>query len=105
MQLAIWLDIRYHCLSMKQHVSVSVLKNTLLDIVRQVEKGETFEITKAGKLVARLSPATNLDDPPMLGFGKCSFKIVGDIMAPLDEEWSFDAENLLPKPPKKKKRK
>jgi prevent-host-death family protein len=90
---------------MKQLVSVSVLKNTLLDIVRQVEKGETFEITKAGKLVARLSPATNPDDPPMLGFGKGSFKIVGDIVAPIDDEWTFDAENVVPKLAKKKKRK
>jgi hypothetical protein len=41
----------------------------------------------------------------MLGFGKGSYEIVGDTVAPIDEQWNFDAENVVPKLAKKKKRK
>ena len=41
-------------------MSVSELKNKLLEVVRRVEKGEVFEITKDGEPVAVLAPRDSL---------------------------------------------
>ena len=38
-------------------MSVTDLKNKLLEVVRRVERGDVIEITKDGKAVAVLSPS------------------------------------------------
>lgn len=76
-------------------ISVSNLKAKLLEIVREVEKGKAFRITKAGRPVALLSPTT-LSNLPAVNFAK--IKVTGDLDLETGEHWTFDAENL----PKKK---
>ena len=74
-----------------QEISVSVLKAKLLEVVRDVQKGKAFRITKAGKPVALLSP-TFQGDISAVGFAKV--KVLGDVVEDLNEAWSFDEENL-----------
>lgn len=76
-------------------LSVSELKNKLLEIVRRVEQGEVFEITKGGAPVAILSPKQGTAKPPATGFArveiKGSLELAGQI-------WTYDAENLKRRP-------
>jgi antitoxin (DNA-binding transcriptional repressor) of toxin-antitoxin stability system len=50
-------------------------------------------ITKRGKPVAKLVP---IDDKPidLFGYMAGTIKICGDIISPIDEEWTADAENI-----------
>ena len=71
-------------------VTVSELKNKLLEVVRRVEKGEVFEITKAGQPVATLAPH-NASSRPATGFARVEVK--GALELPAGE-WTYDVENL-----------
>ncbi len=53
--------------------------------------GETVILTKRGRSMVRLSPATN---PPkrLCGFFKGRIRTTGDIIAPADGEWAVEAE-------------
>jgi prevent-host-death family protein len=79
-------------------MSVSELKNKLLEVVRRVEKGEVFEITKDGEPVAVLAPCESLGRAAT-GFGRVEVK--GDLELPVSP-WSYDVENL--KAPRKRRR-
>jgi antitoxin (DNA-binding transcriptional repressor) of toxin-antitoxin stability system len=46
-------------------------------------------ITKRGKPVARLVPVSD-ETPPLFGSMKGTVKILGDVVAPIDEEWDAD---------------
>jgi prevent-host-death family protein len=81
-----------------ESMSVTDLKNKLLEVVRRVERGEVFEITKDGKAVAVLAPRAGLNQSPT-GFGRVVVK--GDLNVPATP-WTYDVENL--KPLKKAKR-
>jgi antitoxin (DNA-binding transcriptional repressor) of toxin-antitoxin stability system len=74
-------------------MSVSELKNTLLEVVRRVEKGEVFEITKGGEPVALLSPTGG---PKRSATGFASVEIKGALDLPA-QEWTYDVENLKPR--------
>ena len=74
-------------------VSVSELKNTLLEVVRRVQKGEAFEITKGGEPVALLSPR-GASGRPATGFARVEIR--GSLDLP-PFEWGHDAENLGPR--------
>jgi hypothetical protein len=39
----------------------------------------------------------------VIGYARESFRIVGDILSPIEETWSFDAENHQPKAKKPRK--
>ncbi len=71
-------------------MSVSELKNKLLEVVRRVEKGEVFEITKDGQPVAVLAPRDNVARP-VTGFARVDVK--GDLDLP-SSDWTYDVENL-----------
>jgi prevent-host-death family protein len=71
-------------------VSVSELKNTLLEVVRRVERGEVVEITKGGKAVALLSPRNNASRPTT-GFARVQVK--GSLELP-SQDFTYDVENL-----------
>ena len=73
-------------------MSVSDLKNKLLEVVRRVEAGEVFEITKDGRPVAVLAPRDAMSRSA-IGFARVEIK--GDLNLP-SFEWTFDAENLKP---------
>lgn len=79
-------------------ISVSELKNKLLEVVRRVENGEAFEITKGGTPVAVLSPRDRANRPTT-GFARIEIKGSLDVPA---QAWTHDVANL--KLPKKKRR-
>lgn len=58
----------------------------LMDTVSQT--GEIIRITKHGKPLVQLGPiADELQRTFKRGFAKGEFKIIGDILAPIDVEW------------------
>jgi prevent-host-death family protein len=79
-------------------MSVSTLKNKLLEVVRRVEQGQSFEITKGGRPVALLTPRAG-PDRAATGFARVEVK--GNLDLPA-AAWSYDVENL--KALKKRKR-
>jgi prevent-host-death family protein len=76
-----------------QTMSVSELKNRLLEVVRRVEKGEAFQITKGGELVAILSPS-KAKARPATGFAHVEIK--GSLELPA-AGWTYDVDNLKPR--------
>jgi prevent-host-death family protein len=73
-------------------MSVSELKNRLLEVVRRVEKGEVFEITKGGEAVAILSPRKT-QARPATGFARVEIRGALELPA---AAWAYDVENLKP---------
>jgi prevent-host-death family protein len=71
-------------------MTVSELKNKLLEVVRRVQKGEVFEITKDGDPVAVLGPRATWD-AKVTGFARIEVK--GPLELPA-EQWTYDIENL-----------
>jgi len=71
-------------------MTVSDLKNKLLEVVRKVEKGEVFEITKDGEPVAILSPHKAWNRAAT-GFARVEVK--GRLDLPTGG-WTFDLPNL-----------
>lgn len=74
-----------------KQISVSALKAKLLEVVRHVERGESFEITKDGRKVGLLCPASG-QNADVCGFAPV--EILEDIVTPIGAEWSFDTHNL-----------
>jgi prevent-host-death family protein len=74
-------------------MTVTDLKNKLLEVVRDVEKGEVVEITKDGEPVAVLSPHKAWNRPAT-GFARVVVK--GSLELP-DATWTYDLPNLRPK--------
>lgn len=77
---------------MKRSMGVSEAKAHFLELIRKVERGERIEITRGGKTVATIAPSGTL---PAMGFSMV--EILGDMIEPVDAEWTFDQENLKPK--------
>lgn len=78
-----------------EQLPVSTAKAKLLELVRDVERGKSFEITKGGEVVAKLIPPEHLHAIPATGFAKV--KIIGDIFSPLPVSWSLDEVNVKKK--------
>jgi len=74
-------------------MSVTDLKNKLLEVVRRVERGEVFKITRGGDPVAVLAPRHSLNQS-VTGFGRVEIK--GNFDLPT-APWTYDAENLKPR--------
>ena len=75
-------------------MSVTDLKNKLLEVVRRVEKGDVIEITKDGKSVAILSPSAS-HTAKTLGFAKLT--LAAGREPDISGGWTFDVDNLAPK--------
>ena len=73
-----------------ESMSVTDLKNKLLEVVRRVQRGEVFEITKDGAPVAVLAPRETFNRAPT-GFGRVEVK--GSLELP-DAPWTYDIVNL-----------
>ncbi|WP_341325815.1 type II toxin-antitoxin system prevent-host-death family antitoxin [Methylotuvimicrobium sp. KM2] len=78
-------------------VNVTELRQHLPDYLKQVQQGEEIAITLHGKTIARIVPdhQENKREAALKRLEALrGTVIVGDILAPLDEEWTADADNL-----------
>lgn len=78
-------------------VNVSELRQHLPDYLKQVQQGLEIAITLHGKTIARIVPERP-DSKRQAALKRLEALrgtvIVGDILAPLDEEWTGDVDNL-----------
>ena len=73
-------------------IPVSLLKNNLLEIVRQVQRGREFRISKGGHIVAALTPAIAEE---VAEFGFAPAEIMKTLVVSAEEApWTFDSHNL-----------
>jgi prevent-host-death family protein len=78
-------------------VNVTELRQHLPDYLKQVQQGEEIAITLHGKTIARIVPDRKESEREAALKRLETLRgtvIVGDILAPLDEEWTGDADNL-----------
>ncbi|WNB76768.1 type II toxin-antitoxin system Phd/YefM family antitoxin [Methylomonas koyamae] len=78
-------------------VNVTELRQHLPDYLKQVQQGEEIAVTLHGKTIARIVPDQQESKREAALKRLESLRssvIVGDILAPLDEEWTADADNL-----------
>lgn len=78
-------------------VNVTELRQHLPDYLKQVQQGDEIEITLHGKTIARLVPDRKESKREAALKRLDALRgtvIVGDILAPLEEEWTGDADNL-----------
>jgi len=78
-------------------VNVTELRQHLPDYLKQVQQGEEIAITLHGKTIARIVPDCRESKREAALKRLEALRgtmIVGDILAPLDEEWTGDADNL-----------
>src|ERR1700730_4991660 len=76
------------------HVTAANFKTNCLRLMDEVAQRRMSPfITKRGKPVAKLVP---IDDKPidLFGYMAGTIKICGDIVSPIDEEWTADAKNI-----------
>ena len=90
------------------NISAAQFKAECLKLMDLVEKTrEPITITKHGRPVAQLAPVP-ADADSLFGYMKNTFKIAGDVLAPLDEKWSAlsgDEDHLYTRRPNKPSRK
>jgi len=89
-------------------ISAAVFKAECLKLMDQVQKTrEPVVITKYGKAVAQLAPVSE-SPQSLFGYMKNTVKFEGDIVGPLDVEWSAlsgDEDRLYGQVPVKRSRK
>jgi prevent-host-death family protein len=72
-------------------IPVSILKNELLEIVRAVEKGQSYQITKDKKPVALLTPIPTKQAEL---FNYSRIQLSSNTLDLPEEKWSFDSANI-----------
>ena len=73
-------------------MKASEFKAKCLKLMDEVAaSGEEIVITKRGRPVSRLTPYRERPES-LFGIDKGRFEIVGDIVAPLDEEWEAESD-------------
>jgi prevent-host-death family protein len=72
-----------------ENISLSEFKAHCLELVKRVEdSGDPIQLTRHGKPAALIVPVPQpVRKKIVFGKFKDSAKVVGDIMAPLDEPW------------------
>ena len=78
-------------------VNVTDLRQHLPEYLKQVQKGEEIVITLHGKSIARIVPnfSDNKREQALKRLDTLRGKmILGDILSPLDDEWTGDANHL-----------
>ena len=78
-------------------VNVTELRQHLPEYLKQVQEGKEVIITLHGKTIARIVPDREEKEREAASNRLKSLQgtvISGDILAPLDEEWTGDADNL-----------
>ena len=78
-----------------QQVKITDLRAHLPDYLKKVRNGEEIQITSHGKSVARLVPElTEVEAAQKRLDALRGAMMVGDVMEPLESQWSADADNL-----------
>ena len=78
-----------------QQVKITDFRAHLPDFLKKVSNGEQIQITSHGKAIARLVPEFDVVEAAQNRLDKLrGTMIVGDIIEPLESEWSADADNL-----------
>jgi prevent-host-death family protein len=80
-----------------QSVNVTELRQNLPNYLKQVQQGEEIVVTLHGQAIARIVPEHReiAREAALKRLDALrGTVIVGDILAPLDEEWTGDADNL-----------
>lgn len=73
------------------NISAAEFKAKCLKLIDEVATThEPLVITKRGKPLAKLVPIENENLQPMFGYMKGTITIAGDIVAPIDVEWSAE---------------
>lgn len=78
-------------------VNVTELRQHLPEYLKQVQAGEEVVITLHGKTIARIVPdrKENEREAALKRLDELRGTVIaGDILAPLAEEWTADADNL-----------
>jgi len=78
-------------------VNVTDLRQHLPEYLKQVQQGEEIVITLHGKSIARIVPnfSDNKREQALKRLDTLRGKmILGDILSPLDDEWTGDANHL-----------
>jgi prevent-host-death family protein len=74
-----------------QEISVSDLKTHLLEVMRKVEAGTSYKVTKSNKPIALISGLAN-ESLPFASFAK--IKVHTDSKVLNEGDWTFDAHNV-----------
>jgi len=78
-------------------VNVTELRQHLPDYLKQVQQGEEIAVTLHGKTIARIVPDRQ-ESKREAALNRLEALrgsvIIGDILAPLDEQWTADADHL-----------
>ncbi len=78
-----------------QQVKTTDLRAHLPDFLKKVQKGEQIQITSHGKVIARLIPEeTKIETAQKRLDALRGTMIVGDIIEPIENQWTADADNL-----------
>jgi prevent-host-death family protein len=78
-------------------INVTELRQHLPEYLKQVQSGEEIAITLHGKTIARIVPEAKESKREAALKRLDAVRgtvIVGDIISPLDEEWTGDADHL-----------
>ena len=78
-------------------VNVTELRQRLPEYLKQVQRGEEIAITLHGKTIARIVPDRRESEREAARARLEALRgrvIVGDILAPLDDGWTGDADHL-----------
>ena len=78
-------------------INITELRQHLPEYLKQVQAGEEVVITVHGKAIARIVPdlrESECDAALKRLDALRGTVIAGDILAPLNEEWASDADNL-----------
>ena len=69
-------------------VGISELRRNLPAFLERVLKGEEVQVTRRGKVVARITPATGVRGETRAALKRLrSSARVGDVESPIDAEW------------------
>lgn len=78
----------------ERRVAAAEFKANCLRLMEEVARRRTpIVITKRGKPVARLVPLEE-ETIDLFGYMAGTIRICGDIIGPIDVEWTGDAENI-----------
>lgn len=78
-----------------QKVKITDLRAHLPDFLKQVSNGEQIQITSHGKVIARLIPEVDQVEAARKRLDALrGTMIMGDIIEPIESQWSTDADNL-----------